>query len=489
MNINPKMTRMKETISFEQDHDDVSIEYLMKETQRRRAELAKAGKLPVKKRSIPNLKLTRRHFLRGLGVTLTLPWMESLSWAADASAMNEAPKRWCGLIFANGVNQKDWWAKGEGQGMELSKTLQPLAKFKEKMLFLENLHLFDNTIGVHTPYFTNFLAGETLSNGSIPLLAESVDQYMARTIGKATPVPSLVLGTEPPQMGLSGGKPSIYNSTVSWSARTTPIPPEIYPRQTFDRLFDVEGLLREKSVLDFVYGQAKGMRAKLSMRDRDKLDQYLTSVREIEQRIQRATSENRLEGWKPSLEEPNMDRPPQALPQNVEEHMKLMLDLIVLALQMDKTRIASYIFERDITGLTFDFLDGVSKTGMHTISHHRKVPKTLEEYQRINIYHTKLLSYFLDKMDSINEGNGTLLDNTMVLFSSTMMDGDVHDANQLPLIICGGKNAGIKSGRVVKYDSLKDRRLCNLHLDMLHRMGVPDESFGNSHYRLPGVGI
>jgi hypothetical protein len=486
-----------DTISFEADHDDVSIEFLMSETRRRRAELARLGQLPPDATPAPGSTfggpdLSRRHFLRslgtGVGVALALPWMESLSWAAEID-QRTPPRRYASLIFANGVNTAGWWARANGSSLELSPTLQALNPHRQKLLFLENLHIFDNTIGVHTPYFTNFLAGEVIGNGSIPLLAESLDQYLGRTVGQATPVPSLVLGIEPPSVGLEGGKPSIYNSTMSWSARTNPIPPEIYPRQTFDRLFDVKGLIRERSVLDFVNKQATGLKAKLSARDRDKLDQYLTSVREIEKRIQRATAEKRLEGWVPTLEKPNMDRPGQERPQNVAEHMRLMLDLMVLAFQMDKTRIATLMFQRDITGLSFAFLDGVSNTGMHTLSHHRKVPSVLEEYRRVNQFHAEMFAYFLQKMDSIDEGNGTLLDNSMVLFGSTMADGDIHDANQLPLVLAGGRNCGIKSNRVLRYEKLEDRRLCNLHLDVLNRMGIADKKFGNSHYRLPGIGV
>jgi hypothetical protein len=491
----PDTVRLKESITFEADHDDVSIEYLVTETRRRRAELERLGMAPKPPAAPPRSALppvSRRGFLRGLargiGVTLALPYMDSLAWAAGLDAPAGPPKRWAALIFANGVNQKHWWARQEGGELRLSSSLESLAPFRNKLLFLENLHLFDNTIGVHTPYFTNFLAGEVIGNGTIPLLAESCDQYLARTVGRATPVPGLVLGIEPPSVGLAGGKPSIYNSTVSWSARTNPVPPEIFPRQTFDRLFDVKGLIRERSVLDFVYKQANGLRRDLSLRDRDKLDQYLTSVREIEQRIQRATAQNRFEGWAPTLREPNMERPGQARPQNVEEHMRLMLDLIVLAFQMDKTRVATFIFERDITGLTFEFLEGVRKTGMHTMSHHRNVPSTLDQYQKVNAFHARMFAYMLGKMEAIDEGNGTLLDNSMLLFGSTMMDGDIHDANQLPLILAGGKNCGIQGGRVRRYEKLADRRLCNLHLDLLNRMGLTDTQFGNSHYRLPGVG-
>jgi len=442
-------------------------------------------------------RVTRRAVLRGIGVTLTLPFMESLAWAMGDNprpGITGPPRRWATLLFANGVNTTDWWVKGEGAGMELSRSLKPLEAHKEDLLFLDNLHLFDDTVGVHTPYFTNFLSGEKVRKGSIPDLAESIDHYLARTVGNVTPVPNLVLGTEPSSLGSGGGSPGIYNATVTWSSRTSPVPPEIFPRSAFDRLFDISGLVRDRSILDFVSGQAKSIQPHLDARDRDKMDAYLTAIRDIEQRIERATAEDRFEGWRPSIEEPNMQRPADGKPQNVPEHVKLMLDLIVLALQMDKTRIATMVFQKDITGMSFNFLDGVSNTGMHSISHHRKAAQTLAEYQKINQFHVEMLDYMIGKMKGIDEGNGTtLFDNTMLLFGSTMRDGDVHDANDLPLILCGGSACDIKGGRALRYEKLDDRRLCNLHLALAQRMGAPGEDgkpiqeFGNSHYPLPGL--
>ena len=441
--------------------------------------------------------LSRRAILKGLGVSLTLPWMESLAWAMGENpnpGVTGPPRRWATLLFANGVNTSDWWVKGEGAGMQLSRSLKPLETHKEDLLFLDNLHIFDDTVGVHTPYFTNFLSGEKVRKGSIPDLAESIDHYMSRTIGKTTPVPNLVLGTEPSSLGSGGGSPGIYNATVTWSSRTSPVPPDIFPRQTFDRLFDVSGLIRDRSILDFVSGQAKSIQPKLDARDRDKMDAYLTAIRSIEQRIERATAEDRFEGWRPSIEEPNMERPADGKPQDVPEHIKLMLDLIVLAFQMDKTRLATMVFQKDVTGMSFNFLKGVSNTGMHSISHHRKSAETLAEYQRINEFHVQMLDHMITRMKGIDEGNDTtLLDNTMLLFGSTMRDGDVHDANDLPLILCGGSACDIKGGRALRYEKLDDRRLCNLHLSLAQRMGVPGEDgnpiqeFGNSHYPLPGL--
>jgi len=433
--------------------------------------------------------LSRRAMLRGLGFSLALPWMESFSHAAGAAnpspGITGPPRRFATLLFANGVNKQHWWTKGAGAAMELSKTLQPLNPHKQELLFLNNLHIFDDTVGVHTPYWTNFLSGEKLRKGAIPMAAESLDNYMGRTVGRATPVPGLVLGTEP-----AG---SIGN-TVTWSSKTTPVPPEVFPRQAFDRLFDVSGLIRDKSILDYVSGQARSMSRRLDAVDRDKLDAYMTAIRDIEQRIETATDEDRFEGWRPSIEEPNIARPPEGRPQNVPEHVKLMLDLIVLAFQMDQTRVATMIFQKDVTGMSFNFLPGVSNRGMHGISHHRKDEETLAEYQKINEFHTEMLAYMLGKMKNIDEGNGTtLLDNTMMIFGSTMRDGDVHDANDLPLVICGGKTCDIQGGRSMRFEKLQDRRLCNLHLAFAQRMGVPGEDgqliqqFGNSHYPLPGL--
>jgi hypothetical protein len=165
----------------------------------------------------------------------------------------------------------------------------------------------------------------------------------------------------------------------------------------------------------------------------------------------------------------------------------MMIDIMLLAFRMDKTRIATLIFQKDVTGMSFNFLEGVSNTGMHSISHHRKIDGTLVEYQKINQFHVEMLARMIEKMKSVDEGNGTLLDNTMLLFGSTMRDGDIHDANDLPLILVGGKNCQIKGGRALRYEKLEDRRLCNLHLALAQRMGCKIDQFGNSHYPLPGL--
>jgi hypothetical protein len=458
-------------------------------------------------------KMTRRQVLRGIGATLTLPWLESLAWA-DSKALGTKeivgpPRRWASMVFANGVNTEHWWAKGEGMAMELSKTLQPLMPFRNDILPIDGLRLFEERLfPVHVPYFTNFLSGGVVENcvvagdkrkqpggdgkdPRIPDVAQTLDHYLAQKIGYMTPVPCLTLGIEPPSYGIKAGRPQIYYDTISWSDRQTPIAPEIYPRAAFDQLFDASSLQEQKSVLDTVYQQAKSLGNTINHQDREKLNDYMDGIREIERRIELATSEGRLEGWRPTLKEPNMPPPPPGLPQNIPEHMKLMVDIMLLGFQMDKTRIGTLLCNNDTSGMLFDFLEGVAKRPMHgAISHHRKDPETLKMYQKVNQFHVELLAYTLERMKSIKEGNGqTLLDNTMLLFGSTMRDGDSHDGLDLPLILCGRGGGTVKPGRTLKYYGTDaNRRLCNLHLAMLQRMGVPDKKFGNSLGVLDEIG-
>jgi len=439
--------------------------------------------------------INRRAVLKGMGVAMALPLMESFSPLTRLSAAPSGiasvkagpPRRFATMLFANGVNPEHWWAKQAAGGMELSKTLSPLKPFIDDILPLNGLEYFGDGSATHWPLFTNFLSGADLQKSTLPMAAKSIDQVIAAVAGKDTFLPSLHLGVDPVQPGLRLGVPAIYYSTVSWSSTRTPIAPEIYPRAAFDRLFDKQSLLRDKSVLDVVLGQSKRLRRDLSGYDRHKLDQFMENVRSVEQRIERATAEERLEGWQPTLEEPNIKRPGEKAPQDFADHSQIMLDLLVLAFQMDKTRVATMIMENDSTGRKFDFINGVSGAGMHSISHHANDPKTLAEYQKINQWHVEQLAYVMGKMKNIDEGNGTLLDNTMLLFGSNMMDGNGHDGRKLPLILCGGRNCDIKPGRVLTYESDPERRLTNLHLACAHRMGVGLTSFGDSSGPLNGL--
>jgi hypothetical protein len=437
--------------------------------------------------------ISRRTLLKGLGAAVALPWLRSLAWAEGgerAVTAGAPPRRWATLLFANGVKVDDWWAREQGGGrIELSRTLAPLAPHTKDLLFLNGLRLFDNVSGVHWPYFTNFLAGEKVKTGSMPDVAESLDQYLARTIGAQTSLPVLNLAVEPVQHGVRSGVPSVYFGTISWSSETTPVAPEIYPQQAFDRLFDTRGLKRDRSVLDGVLDQAKGVERKLDRHDRDKLGGFMESVRSVERRLERAAQDTREGGaWHPSVNKPTLERPAAGLPSTVREHMRLMIDIQVLAFQMDKTRVSTLLFNNDGTyDMKFNFLEGVSGNSMHVISHHNGQEKALADYQKINQFHVELFAYYLEKMKAVDEGNGSLLDNSMVLFGSTMMDGMKHDGSRLPLVLAGKGGGTITPGRVLDFERTEDRRLCNLHLALLQRMGVPATSFGNSHHALKEI--
>lgn len=426
---------------------------------------------------------SRRHLLKGLGATLALPWMESL-----AQSTAKAPVRYGCLLFANGVNPHEWNALGDGHAMALSSSLQPLEDLKQHITVLKNLHVFNNTSGPHWPLFSNYLSGAKFKETLIPEGGESIDQRIARHTGRETPVPSLVLAVEPAESGLRGGVPAVYYSTISWSSKNTPIAPEVYPRAVFDRLFDTSGLLRDKSVLDAVLSQSKDLRKGLGGHDQQKLDEFMHSVRDLEQRIERATKEERLEGWRPTLAKPDMLRPAAELPQDVREHMRMMLDLILLAWRMDKTRVATLIFNRDVSHMKFGFLDGVLNDQLHGISHHKEDPKKLASYQRINQFHVEQIAYLMRQMQAVDEGGGTtMLDNVILQFGSNMFNGDSHDGRNLPMILAGHGGGSISGGRVIDTgaNSEEQQRACNLYLSIAQRMGVKLDGFGDSTAPLP----
>lgn len=433
-----------------------------------------------------NVSVTsRRAFLRGAGATLALPWLPSLAWAQSGKAAEQAkaPVRYGCLLFANGVNPHEWNAEGDGEAMTLSSSLKPLESLKQHITVLKDLHVFNNTSGPHWPLFSNYLSGAQFKETLIPEGGESLDQVIARHTGRETPVPSLVLAVEPAESGLRGGVPAVYYSTISWSSKNTPIAPEVYPRAVFDRLFDTSGLLRDKSVLDAVLAQSKDMRRQLGGMDQQKLDEFMHSVRDLELRIQRAAKEDRLEGWRPSLTKPNMERPPAGTPQDVRDHMRMMCDLLVLAWQMDKTRVATLLFNRDVSHMKFGFLDGVLNDQLHGISHHKEDPKKLASYQRINQFHVEQLAYLMGQMKRIDEGGGsTLLDNVILQFGSNMFNGDSHDGRNLPMILAGHGGGTLTGGRVIDTAPLSEekQRACNLYLAIARRMGVKLDRFGDS---------
>src|SRR5215831_131208 len=319
-------------------------------------------------------QFSRRAFLRGVGVTMALPWMESLTvWGDTPPAAirpaSEAPVRLAVLFAGNGFHSKEWWAKGEGKDMALGRVLTPLQDFREKMLFVRGLYNEEAQKGnIHSSQTGNLLSGAPLASGGEIRSGTSIDQVIAQQHGSSTKVPSLVLGCEPSNPSVHKNYSMIYSSHISWSSPTTPTPLELYPALAFDRLFKDEVQRGDKSVLDAVLADASDFRRRLGTADQRKLDEYLDSVRDVEQRIDRAGKKGQLQGWRPMLTKPNMPRPVDGIPQNIAEHMRLMCDILVLGFQTDTTRICTLKLNNDHSSLRFPNL-GVDYMIHHLLSH------------------------------------------------------------------------------------------------------------------------
>jgi hypothetical protein len=282
----------------------------------------------------------------------------------------------------------------------------------------------------------------------------------------------------------------IYGSNISWVSPNKPATKEIYPSRTFDQLVgDGTGRKLDRSILDIVLADAKSLQPKVSTNDRKKLDEYLESIRDIEKRLDRAAQEERLEGWRPTLKQPNMPRPADEVPQNVAEHMKLMLDLIVLAFQMDKTRIVTLMLNNDLSQLNFKFLDGVRGALHLDLTHNGKAPELEAMYLKTNQFHVQQFTYLVQRLKAIDEGGTSLLDNSILMFASSLFDGDAHSADQLPIVLAGKAGGKLQTGRILDYlDKGNDnRRACSLHLSLMDMLGVHLDRFGDTDRRLAGL--
>jgi hypothetical protein len=438
---------------------------------------------------------SRRHFLRGMGVALALPWMESLpvfGQAAEAVKTSTPPLRLGIVYFSNGVEPIHWWAKGSGATMELGPAAAPMMAHREDMVFVQGL--FNQSAFVSTsPHLgrMNVLSGAPVSLDPNEIrVGTSMDQILAAHVGGRTSIPSLVLGIEPNELRLEDGLSMIYGSSVSWVSPTKPATKEIYPSRAFDRLVG-DGTARkvDRSILDEVRQDSQSLRPRISRGDNLKLSEYLESIRDIEKRIERAAKEERIEGWRPTLTQPDMPRPKNELPQNVPDHMKLMLDLIVLAFQMDKTRIATVMLNNDLSQMNFKFLEGVQGALHLDLTHNGKAPDKEAMYLKTNQYHIEQFAYLTQRMKEISEGETTLLDNSILMCASSLFDGDSHGADQLPILLTGKGGGSLKTGRILNYLDKGDqnRKACSLHLSLMDRMGVTLDQFGDATTRLEGL--
>ena len=412
---------------------------------------------------------------------MALPWLESVAVFAKGGAAAEAPVRLACLFAGNGFHGREWRAKGKGRNLELGRVLEPLAGLKEKLLFIRGLYNAEALKGnIHSSQTGNLLSGAPLSSAGEIRSGSSMDQVVAQRIGRQTKIPSLVLGCEASNSSVHREYSMLYSSHISWSSPTTPTPLELYPALAFDRLFKDSLNTGDKSVLDLVLSQAKSLVRRVSRSDERKIDEYMDSVREVENRIGRAGKDERLEGWRPTLEKPNLPRPADEMPQNVKEHMKLMCDILVLGFQTDTTRVSTLKLNNDHSAMRFPHL-GVDYMIHHLLSH-----SDTEDWLKVNRFFVGSLAYIAERLDKIQEGERTLLDNSMLLFCSSMLTGN-HNASELPVVIMGRAGGKLESGRVLDYRGKPNRKMCSMYLSMMDKLGVRLESFGDSSERLAGL--
>ena len=423
-------------------------------------------------------RFSRRTMLRGCGVSMALPWLESLPvWGDEPGARetgSQAPVRLAVLFAGNGFHSKEWWAEGSGAEMKVGQVLSSLEPFREKLLFIRGLFNVEATKGnIHSSQTGNLLSGAPLASGGEIRSGLSVDQLMAQTYGRSTKVPSLVLGCEKSNPSVHKNYSMLYSSHISWSSPTTPTPLELYPALAFDRLFKDEVTRGDKSILDAVLEDANDLRRQIGSADQRKLDEYLDSVRDVEQRIASAGKQGELQGWRPTLDKPNIPRPPEGIPQNIADHMRLMCDILVLGFQTDTTRITTLKLNNDHSSLRFPHL-GVDYMIHHLLSH-----SDTADWLKVNQFFVEQLAYIAGKLDAIQEGERTALDNSMLMFTSSMMTGG-HNNDELPVLLVGRGGNQINSGRVLNYRQESNRQMCRLYLSMLRKMGLEPDAFGDA---------
>ena len=436
--------------------------------------------------------LPRRAVLRGLGAAIALPLLDGMVPALTAQRRTAAaPVRRFGVFYVpNGMSMPYWFPREEGTLAELPPTLQSLSAFKDRVLLCGGLDDESANLvkggGDHARSAGTFLTCEPfkITSGADVFAAVSMDQIAARELSKETQLASLELGIESNAMvgNCDGGASCAYTNTIAWRTPTTPLPIENDPRAVFERLFGTTGstdpevrmerLRRDRSILDAVGGELKGLELILGPGDQIKLDEYLDALRDIERRIQMAEQQS-------TRELPIVDQP-VGVPSDYEEHAKLMMDLLTLAYQTDLTRISSFMLAREVSGRAYPEI-GVSDYH-HPLSHHQDEPAKLERLHKINEYHFRQFAYLVEKLAALPEADGTMLDSTLFLYGTGISDSNTHFHDDLPIALIGGKATGIKGGRYIRYAD--DTPLANLHMTILDKLGVPVDAFGDSNGHL-----
>jgi hypothetical protein len=415
---------------------------------------------------------------------MALPWLESFA-ARAATGAAVFPKRFAVVFLGNGVNEDYWSAEGSGEEMKLGKTLAPLEPLKKKINVIHGLfNKASMNHGIHPAQTGSLLSGAEIQKGPIIHAGITVDQMLAGRIGQDTLQSSLVLACEQPMTGYHETNYSMaYSSHISWQSPDSPVPNEVYPSLAFDSLFENRGSMRSISILDRVADMAKGLTQQISSSDKVKLDEYLTSVREVEKRVDgMRKNKDKADELAKLKNRPvfTMERPANGLPEDLREHARLMCDLIAIAFQTDKTRVATLLISRDLSAMYYPFLE--VKEGHHAASHNNNS----EGYERISRFHVSQFAYLASKLDAMPEGDGTVLDHSCLMFLSNLWIGRKHDNSRLPLVLAGGMGGTLETGRTLDYLSAGDenRKMCSLFLSLMDRMGVRLDRFGDADTRL-----
>jgi len=444
---------------------------------------------------IPSNPISRRTVLRGLGAAVSLPWLEAMgpmvSMAATSDAKQAAPNRMAIIYVPNGKNMVDWTPDKEGADFDLKSIMEPLAGVKDDLLVLTGLtadkaRAHGDGGGDHARALSAFLTGAQprKTDGADIRAGVSVDQVAATRIGDRTRLASLEIGCEQGAMAgnCDSGYSCLYSSTMSWRSATQPLPKEVNPKLVFERLFsnvpDTERLARDKrrkSVLDFVREDSKGLNVRLGRNDQRKLDEYFSAIRDIEERIARSAN-------LPPVATPEYPMP-AGVPATYEEHIKQMCDLLVLAFQADVTRVSTFVLANEGSNKPYPFIN-VSE-GHHDLSHHGNDEAKKAKIRDINKFHTTQLAYLLNKMKSVKEGDGTLLDHCMIAYGSGNSDGNAHNHDNLPILVAGKGGGTLKTGRHIRYNN--ETPLNNLWLSLLDRMEVNLDTLGDSTGHLPNL--
>jgi hypothetical protein len=427
--------------------------------------------------------LSRRTFLQGAGVVVALPLLESMVPAATAWAQTAAKPRtrFGAIYFPHGAIMPKWTPAGTGTAWELSEILTPLKAFKNDINVISGtrhaLAYGSGATANHNRAAAAFLSGAFAKTGAQAQLGVTVDQIAAQKIGQDTAIPSIELMIEENSVSCGDGLSCAYRDTIAWQGPTAPLPMQNNPQVVFERLFgdgntaEQRAQRREQSLslLDSVLGEANALQKTLPVGDRARLDQYLTDVREIERRIEKAGRQ--------VSESVDLPPTPTGIPRDIEEHIKLMYDLQVLAWQADITRVSTLLLAKELSNAVFP-KSGI-RDAFHILSHHSNVQQNKDRFAVLNMYHVALFGYFLDKLKSTPDLNGTLLDNSLVLYGSGLSDGNQHNHTDLPLIIAGGASGRVKGGRHLPHP--KETPMANLLVSVLNKLEIPTETFGDSN--------